>query len=111
VRDLNGDGYPELLLGQRGGGLLIFKGKAYTIGLPEESVRAEKTLKVWPNPAQHSFWMAGASGTWEVLHSTGQQMATGHASIEPIEVPLGHWPAGLYLVRVGNQTERLLVLP
>jgi hypothetical protein len=38
-------------------------------------------------------------------------MASGHASAEPFEVPLGHWPAGLYLVRVGNQTERLLVLP
>jgi hypothetical protein len=55
--------------------------------------------------------MAGASGTWEILHSTGQQMASGVASIEPFEVFIDQWPAGLYLVRVGNQTERLLVLP
>jgi hypothetical protein len=111
VRDFNGDGYPELALGNRSGGLLLFRGEAFRIGLPEETPSVAVDLKIWPNPAQAEFWFSGSPGPFQVVTLTGQVMASGETDGSPQAVQTSNWPAGMYVLRCGQKAARLMVVP
>ena len=111
VRDFNGDGYPELALGNRGGGLLMYRGEPYRIGLPEPLSPAALDFKVWPNPAQGSFWFTGTPGSYQIVTLTGQLMVSGVSDGSPIEIITSHWPMGMYILRSASSSARVAVIP
>jgi hypothetical protein len=111
VRDFNGDGYPELALGNRSGGLLLFRGEAFRIGLSEETPPTALELRIWPNPAQAEFWFSGTPGPYQVVTLTGQVMSSGHTDGSPHAVQTSNWPAGMYVLRCGQKAARLMVVP
>jgi hypothetical protein len=62
-------------------------------------------LDVYPNPAQglcHIKFPPGASGVfhWEAYDAMGKVLSSGAISAEDNELAMGHWPSGLYYIRL-----------
>lgn len=57
IADLDNDGYVDMIVGTFGGGVTYFKGKKYTISLPEEEnlITPSSQLGVFPNPGTGRF--------------------------------------------------------
>ncbi len=54
--DLNGDGYLDAVVGNLGGGLSLFHGRLYDVGL-EENPREDKSVAIYPNPTNGEFYI------------------------------------------------------
>jgi hypothetical protein len=62
-------------------------------------------LDVYPNPAQSLCYVKFPPGTtgafeWEAYDAMGKVVSSGTMSAEENELAVGHWPAGLYFVRM-----------
>lgn len=71
-----------------------------------EDSTAEK-MSVFPNPASEA-WFVQCRTQWEVMDYAGKVVATGEGREERIQIPAGHLPSGIYLIRSGNSTAKLL---
>ncbi len=121
--DLNGDGYEDPLIGafgydtpgrgQDAGAVYI-----YNIGNPVEAdeMGIRNPAGLWslsPNPASGVFWLERRGGSreavdLEVWSITGQRILQRTLVSERERLDLTAFPAGVYLVKVGTHTLRLV---
>ncbi|WNJ20866.1 T9SS type A sorting domain-containing protein [Pontibacter sp. G13] len=83
----------------------------------EQSPARSKQLEVFPNPATDKAWVqlsAGSSQTVEILNVSGgrlsQQLQSSTTSSELIQLDLSQLPSGIYVIRHGNQVQKLIKL-
>ena len=73
---------------------------ARSLVLPEE----ESPLLVFPNPATDRLRVrtrqGEATGSYEVLSPSGEQLLTGRSDTSSFSINIGHLPPGVYLLRV-----------
>ena len=99
--DLNGDGYPDMVIGNYAGGVTHFAGTTPPpINITQyPTAQTLKSLKVIPNPAHDRFTIVNeAEGQLVVTDATGRLMYSRKLSGEStIIVSCNGWPAGVYL--------------
>lgn len=113
VADLDSDGFPDVILGNRSGGLHYFKGIAFKDLSTEEVPQLLPVAKLYPNPAQNTVILeAEEDGVWgaDLYNMLGQKVAELSLGKNALDLP-----AGMYVVRyIGEHsadygTGRLLV--
>lgn len=108
VADLDNDGYVDMIVGTYAGGLTYFKGKKYTISLPEEpliSDRKVKNLNVYPNPGNGKYTVVNPGSEealLQVFNLSGQKIMDKKISEESTSVNLEAFPTGIYLFILGD---------
>ena len=111
VSEMNGDGYIELILGNRCGGLTAYKGLPYTIGIDEREVSLKQPT-LFPNPANNQVMATGLQPTSDchliTLH--GSLLWTKQVETDgTLSIPVQALPNGVYFVRNGQHSLRLVV--
>ncbi|MCI1187887.1 T9SS type A sorting domain-containing protein [Hymenobacter sp. DH14] len=80
--------------------------------LSSRAPMASQQIAMWPNPAQQSVQISGAGGLPIALFDMLGRVVRTYASLKPSEVvtmDLRGLPSGVYIVRMGSVTRRLLV--
>jgi hypothetical protein len=114
VADLTGDGKPEMLLGNYAGGAAFFRGTTP----PEHTSLAQReypTVRVWPNPTRGVVRVESDQplGTVAVYDLYGRLLLK-HDDLQnkATEVDVAWCPAGIYLLKVGNNSvTKIVILP
>lgn len=117
--DLNGDGYPDLVVGNARGGLHFAWGMAYrpsvppdTAGVPNEpSARAAAGVgpfaSLSPNPAAETVTLRiDGAATYTLTDLRGRPWRAGRLSAGCHTLPLTGLPAGLYLLQLRDGAGR-----
>lgn len=107
LADFNGDGFPEMICGNKRGGFSFFKGSK-----PTDIMDLEKEIPLlFPNPAFDRVTINGiSSGTVNeinVYSATGILCAKYYTSASEISIPLSGLSGGFYLVRINNPHQTL----
>ncbi len=109
VGDINGDGKPDLVVGNNGGGLALFT-NILPVTITGAEPQIENKVIVFPNPAK---------GYIKVISERKAELRVLNLSsipvVEPISIEAGqekeiittHWPAGLYIVEIATKTHRV----
>ena len=107
VADLNGDGYPDLLVGNYAGGLSLFMGAVPPPLAIAELRLPSQTLKVYPNPTEGTVTVVlppahcNLSPEIRVFDIFGKLLSvveTCHGA--SIQIDLSHYASGIYFVNV-----------
>lgn len=69
--------------------------------------RTSVNLSVFPNPASDA-WFVQCQTQWVMVDFAGKLVARGEGREEGIQIPAGHLPSGIYLLRAGNRTAKLI---
>lgn len=81
------------------------------VGLEDESLSASvQALEMYPNPASDALFVNGpARVPVEVWNTAGERVFTQVLEGSQSSVDVSGWPAGMYVVRLGQQVRRLVV--
>jgi len=81
------------------------------VGLEDESLSTlAPSLEMYPNPAAEVLFVNGPVGApVEVWNAAGEQVFTQVLEDSQSSVDVSGWPAGMYVVRLGQQVRRLVV--
>lgn len=117
-KDINGDGFDELWIGNYSGGLSFYKGIAFT-GLENKLSRIEK-INLYPNPASENFTVQIPSeyeqGILEIYDISGRMLIQQQLQEQVLthNISVNNFQKGVYLVVISkhglrNISEKLLV--
>jgi hypothetical protein len=81
------------------------------VGMEDESLSTlAPSLEMYPNPASDVLFVNGPVGApVEVWNAAGEQVFTQVLEGSQSSVDVSGWPAGMYVVRLGQQVRRLVV--
>lgn len=69
-----------------------------------------KTLRIYPNPADNTVTICGNNlGTVSVYNLMGQKIGEFKAESEQFVIPTNHYPDGIYFIKAGEQSQRLVI--
>lgn len=111
LADLDGDGTLDMVVGNRRGGLSLFRTEladctTSTQTGPEPS---PVVFTVWPNPATDKVWVSTGAAEpflWRAGDVQGRIRANGQGEGPVAELSVGEWAPGVYLLEV--QTARAI---
>ncbi|HRZ42909.1 MAG TPA: T9SS type A sorting domain-containing protein [Bacteroidales bacterium] len=106
--DLNGDGYPEMIVGNWAGGLHFYKGsKPLGVGIEPPAKDFTGEVKLYPNPASGSVTIEIQDGDRSMQVHTSVFSITGQMLLQQQQTGDDHFrldatslPEGVYLVRI-----------
>lgn len=117
--DLNNDGFLDAVVGNRAGGLSLFYGRLYDVGLPDWQAKTPRYFELYPNPTRDRVQIeisAAGQGLFDeiqVRNLQGQVLFREKLQSQKLELGTAQWPDGLYLVELkGNnlqQNQRLVI--
>lgn len=104
LHDWDGDGYPDLVLGNQCGGLEYFSGMQWAVSDAGSVESGSETPSVWlqasPNPFRSRLRIeASRAGTFQVTGLDGRILHSGRLSRGETLLELGGLPPGFYLLR------------
>ena len=80
--------------------------------LQKPELAKPSTFKVYPNPASSQITLSGETNQTttplQISNGLGQVLWQGSFKGENLTIDCGHWPAGLYFLKAGNNSERAL---
>ncbi len=106
--DLNGDGFLELIAGNRAGGLTYSVGQMPT---SQENWMRENSVRIVPNPVQNFIAIQGLheSVELEIWNAIGLRVCTMHLNADSLStVDIGQWADGLYFFQIQSSKGRYL---
>ena len=114
VDDLTGDGKPEMILGNYAGGAAFFSG-----AIPPAHTTVTQyyppNVRVWPNPTRNVLRLESdqSLGTVAVYDLYGRLLLKHNGLQNDVaEVDVAWLPAGIYLLKIGNNfVTKIVVLP
>ena len=78
----------------------------------DELQRADAPLQIWPNPANdilHLQWNSAYEGQPAIIYNAiGEEVLRQRLSIRHQQFAIRHFPAGVYLLRIGNSSARFV---
>ncbi len=110
LADLDGDGWPELVLGNLAGGLMLYRGQPGLSSTQQPFVAASGALRIWPNPASDCVRLEGEPGLPNgrqglALRVWDEQGALVHSE-QGLSGPPWIWcpdlPTGQYFLQLGQ---------
>ena len=106
LKDLNGDGSPELVVGTETGGLLLFTTRNRVTSTRAQAAEA-LPLQVYPNPAERQVTVEAATATNVVLRDLlGRVVQQSAATQRRHQLDVQTLPAGVYLLEATDATGR-----
>lgn len=98
--DINNDGFPDLVTGNRAGGLNLFFGSEGYAGIPLPHIELSSTL--WPNPAQESVTIEWPDRLFDmyVYDMAGRLISCKENIFQSNTFSLVSFQSGMYLVRL-----------
>jgi hypothetical protein len=80
------------------------------VGIGETIAEGKNEIELYPNPARTQITIKGLERGMllEVLDLTGRMVHTEKVTTEQMQLNVAKWQTGLYLVRVGGTTLRLV---
>ncbi len=102
-------GDPSVLKVSPANYLMVYVGQPYSTGFNHEEAE-ERYMAVYPNPSGghiHVKAAAKLSGSvYTVYDNTGKSVLTGKINSENTIIELGNLPAGIYLLRIGDNLKQ-----
>ncbi|MFA6950795.1 MAG: T9SS type A sorting domain-containing protein [Lentimicrobiaceae bacterium] len=122
LSDLNYDGYPELAIGNYGGGIVMMKGVTPEPSAFEEMEGMPRSINLYPNPSNGKVTIElPLKGNWniEIYNSFGMKVYTKFTpSANRITFDIKKLRSGLYIVTASQQgnsndilTSKLIITP
>ncbi|MEZ5046386.1 MAG: T9SS type A sorting domain-containing protein [Chitinophagaceae bacterium] len=114
IADIDGDGRYDMVVGNKLGGLLLYRQDKLVVGLSEVN-QVEESFKVFPNPTKQDLYiqfeptMAAQEVTVKLLELNGRvvsQQKINTENVSPIQV--SHLSQGMYLLQVELQNKKVL---
>ena len=69
-----------------------------------------KSFTIYPNPVQDFFTISGENlGTVSIFNSIGQKMNEFDTNGQSINIPTSRYPNGVYYIKVGEHSQRLII--
>jgi hypothetical protein len=108
--DLNGDQFIDAVVGNNSGGVALYYGRKYDVGLPEAFTQKETRLNIYPNPAKQSFTVVQDLESSEKLSQLilfdlrGQKVLELELLSSSQEVNVAHLPNGVYVALASGKT-------
>ncbi|MGB0427370.1 MAG: T9SS type A sorting domain-containing protein [Flavobacteriales bacterium] len=97
IADLNNDGYPDMILGNRRGGVLLFFGlDENAVSIPEH----KPSIQLYPNPVSSSLNIQSSENwkRYQILNSTGQ-LIENHI-FNSLKIDVSSLPQGVYILKI-----------
>ncbi len=114
MEDLNGDGHPDLAVGNYSGGITLFRGVPPGPTGFEHKTDSQGLLLILPNPGKGSFnFRIEAGGCWELALYNAQGNLVKAFSMngyETVRPDLSHLSPGLYTIKAGKSTDPRLII-
>ncbi|GAB4408533.1 MAG: hypothetical protein OHK0039_11710 [Bacteroidia bacterium] len=101
-RDLDDDGWPELLVGNFAGGINLFTGlEGDTVALSATVLTPRQMMRTYPNPTDGRLTIVPPPGIWhlELLDLAGHRLYGPATAHEGVSWDLRHLPSGSYVLR------------
>jgi hypothetical protein len=103
LADLDGDGKLELVVGNRRGGLSLFRTELEACPTSSTNNPSRNLpVTVWPNPATGDVWLHAGTDDgffWRAwMASSGLLMGEGHIAGPAGKMEVESWPSGVYIV-------------
>lgn len=118
VRDLNNDGFPDMILGNNRGGLNLYMGKeAPLLRIPIHNENLLIDAEIFPNPASGSFFLKINSAKSleavkiEIMEMSGKKILETNVAAQKdheIAIQIPSLKASVYLVIISSATHRLV---
>ena len=105
--DINGDGKPDLFIGNSGGGVSFYSSKAPDVSVKDNFVN-ENSVRVYPNPATDVVMIESAEGfvsikEIELTNMLGQKIKFEKVNKHMCELQMADVPEGIYFIRITQQ--------
>lgn len=117
VADINGDGFIDMIVGNKRGGLNLYGTNYRTDGTVATSVNtplAQTHVDLFPNPAssqiqlQWSTASASQSGELRIFDALGRQVIRRQVEAGQTTIALDRWAAGIYFMELRVKQERVV---
>jgi hypothetical protein len=70
---------------------------------------ADVSLQVYPNPAISMLWVEGHTGHLQVMDAFGRTVLDQLYAAERITIDVSKWPSGIYVLKSGSRSLKVLV--
>ena len=103
---LNGDSFPDIIIGNRKGGLYYYSSHS-VISSVKENTETRADFKVYPNPASHNINIYSSEGlrSYQLVNIMGQIIESENnlSALKYSMIDVSLLPEGMYLLRLENK--------
>lgn len=105
--DINGDGKPDLFIGNSGGGVSFYSSKAPDVSVKDNFV-SDNLVRVFPNPATDLVMIESTDGFMsikeiELINMLGEKIKFEKVNKHAYELHLDNVPEGIYFIAITHQ--------
>lgn len=106
--DINQDGFPDLVVGNRAGGLTLYWGGEGFSGLPDDEPTTQSTLA--PNPAKETTYIRWPEQTFQcrIYDMAGRTVSTYPSIFQNYTLSLGNFQPGMYIVVLMSANRQII---
>ncbi len=99
--DVNGDGKPDLFIGNAGGGVSFYSSKATDVGIYENIFNKADLIRIFPNPTNNKVTLEAEGNTLineiEIYNLLGEKVKTIPVNQQKLNLDISELPIGVYM--------------